>query len=113
MLPALAKAGLKFETIDQRKWVQLLRDGAQDPKLNPTTQLLSFYVDRYDKLGHGELIFGTTETAKKSNAIEDGYDVLDSRHRIARQVCGTLEERLEPRSRANTESATTVTLKIL
>lgn len=45
---------------------------------NPTIQLLSFYVDRYDKSGHGELIFETTETAKKSNAIEDGYDVLDT-----------------------------------
>ena len=67
MLPALAKTGLKFETIDQRKWVQLLRDGVQDPKLNPTTQLLIFvsYLDRYDKSGHGELTFGTTETAKK------------------------------------------------
>lgn len=76
VLPALAKAGLQFETVDQRKWVQLLRDGEQDPKLNPTVQLLSFYSDKYDKPGPGELIFETCETSKNSEAVKYGYDII-------------------------------------
>lgn len=58
--------------------MQLLHDGEQDPKLNLTIQLLSFYVDRYDRSGREELIFETSKTAKKSNAVKDGFDVIDS-----------------------------------
>ncbi|KAF7555248.1 hypothetical protein G7Z17_g2275 [Cylindrodendrum hubeiense] len=80
VLPAMAAAGLQFEIVGQRDWVQRLRDGEQDPKLNPTIKLLDFFAEKYDndKPGRGGLVFETGETEKRSNAIHDGYDVVSS-----------------------------------
>lgn len=78
VLPALRKAGLRFETVEQRKWVQLLREGEQDPRLNPTVKLLDFYANKYDndKSEGDGIIFEIAETAKKSYDIRTGYDVV-------------------------------------
>ncbi|KAK7402465.1 hypothetical protein QQX98_011792 [Neonectria punicea] len=80
VLPAMKAAGLDFEIVSQREWVQRLRDGEQDPTLNPTVKLLDFFTGKYDndKPGRGGLIFETSETEKKSKAIQDGYNVVTS-----------------------------------
>lgn len=80
VLPAMAAAGLQFEIVPQREWVQRLRDGEQDPVLNPTVKLLDFFTEKYDndKPGRGGLVFETSETEKRSRAIQDGYDVVTS-----------------------------------
>lgn len=80
VLPALAEAGLKFETVGQREWVQRLRDGEQDPKVNPTVKLLDFFAEKYDndKPGRSGLVFETARTEERSKAIGEGYDVVKS-----------------------------------
>lgn len=80
VLPALAAAGLKFEIVDQREWVKRLREGEQDPKINPTVKLLDFYANKYDnnKPGRSGLAFDTRRTEERSKTIGDGYHVVDS-----------------------------------
>lgn len=80
LLPALRDAGLKFETVPQREWVQRLRNSEKDPKKNPTIKLLEFFADKYDNDNPGRkgLVFLTDKTAEESNAIRDGYDIVGS-----------------------------------
>jgi hypothetical protein len=80
LLPALHDAGLEFETVSQRVWIERLRKSEKDPEKNPTIKLLDFFTEKYDndKLGRNELVFLTGKTAEKAEAIRDGYDVVGS-----------------------------------
>ncbi|KAJ3526856.1 hypothetical protein NM208_g10983 [Fusarium decemcellulare] len=80
ILPALAAAGLDFEVVGQREWVQRLRDGEQDPQKNPTIKLLDFFAEKYDndKPGRSGLVFETQRTEERSKAIREGYNVVSS-----------------------------------
>ncbi|KAL5322381.1 hypothetical protein ACEPPN_010354 [Leptodophora sp. 'Broadleaf-Isolate-01'] len=80
LLPALREAGLDFETVSQREWVDRLRNGEKDPEKNPTIKLLDFFTEKYDndKPGRKGLVFLTDKTAAKTEAIGDGYDVVGS-----------------------------------
>lgn len=80
ILPAMAAAGLEFEVVSQREWVQRLRDGEQDPTLNPTIKLLDFFAEKYDndRPGRSGLVFETQLTEQRSKAIGDGYNVITS-----------------------------------
>lgn len=39
VLKSLAKAGLKFDEVDRREWVRLLRDSVDDYEKNPTKKV--------------------------------------------------------------------------
>ncbi|KAI9651248.1 hypothetical protein NHQ30_001286 [Ciborinia camelliae] len=80
LLPALQAAGLEFKVVGQREWVQLLREGEQDPDKNPTIKLLDFFAEKYDndKPGREGLVFQTEKTGLKSEAIKNGYDIVGS-----------------------------------
>jgi thioester reductase-like protein len=80
VLPALADAGLRFEIVGQREWVQRLREGDQDPIRNPTVKLLDFFASKYDndKPGRSGLIFETGLTERRSRTIGEGYDIIKS-----------------------------------
>ncbi|KAG4425536.1 hypothetical protein IFR04_001233 [Cadophora malorum] len=80
LLPALREAGLDFETVSQREWVNRLRNGEKDPEKNPTIKLLDFFTEKYDndRPGRKGLMFLTDKTAAKTSAIGDGYDVVGS-----------------------------------
>jgi hypothetical protein len=81
LLPALRKAGLTFETVPQRRWVDMLRKGEQDPEKNPTVKLLGFFAGKYDNdnMGRKGLVFAAEKTGKISKTIRDGYDVIGSK----------------------------------
>ena len=74
------EAGLDFETVSQREWVNRLRNGEKDPEKNPTIKLLDFFTEKYDndRPGRKGLVFLTDKTAAKTSAIGDGYDVVGS-----------------------------------
>ncbi|KAI6778153.1 uncharacterized protein J7T54_007199 [Emericellopsis cladophorae] len=74
VLPALSSAGLVFEIVGQREWVQRLRDGDQDPKTNPTVKLLDFFAEKYDNDNPGRrgLVFDTYLTEQRSKVISEG-----------------------------------------
>ncbi len=80
LLPALRDAGLEFETVSQREWVDRLRKSEKDPEKNPTIKLLDFFAEKYDndKPGRKGLVFLTDWTAGKTETIRDGYDVVGS-----------------------------------
>jgi len=48
LLPNLKQAGLKFDKVGQREWVQRLRDSNPDVESNPTFKLLEFFASKYD-----------------------------------------------------------------
>jgi thioester reductase-like protein len=80
LLPALAKAGLQFESVGQREWIQRLREGEQDPKRNPTVKLVDFFTEKYDNDGPARkgLVFETGKTQERSETIQSGFDVINS-----------------------------------
>ena len=80
LLPVLHNAGLDFEVVSQREWVKRLRMSEKDPKKNPTIKLLDFFAEKYDndRPGRKGLVFLTDKTAEKTEAIRDGYDVVES-----------------------------------
>jgi thioester reductase-like protein len=47
-LPQLHKAGLEFEELDQRAWIQRLRNANPDPVANPPIKLVEFFASKYD-----------------------------------------------------------------
>ncbi|OOF95586.1 hypothetical protein ASPCADRAFT_507410 [Aspergillus carbonarius ITEM 5010] len=48
LLPLLRQAGLEFEELPQREWLQRLRDSNPDPDANPPIKLLEFFASKYD-----------------------------------------------------------------
>ena len=80
LLPALQDAGLQFETVSQREWVQRLRNSEKNPELNPTIKLLDFFIEKYDNDNRGrkDLLFLTTKTEEECDAILEGYDIIGS-----------------------------------
>ncbi len=81
LLPALRDAGLEFETVSQREWIQRLHKSDKNPETNPTIKLLDFFEEKYDNDGPGrkELVFSTERTARKSEVIRRGYNVIESK----------------------------------
>ncbi|KAI1331617.1 acetyl-CoA synthetase-like protein [Xylariaceae sp. FL0255] len=80
LLPALRDAGLKFDALSSREWVDRLRKGDQDPVHNPTVKLLDFYAAKYDHDGPGLKgpEFETQATESRSLAIASRVDVIAS-----------------------------------
>ncbi|KAF7558254.1 hypothetical protein G7Z17_g176 [Cylindrodendrum hubeiense] len=49
LLPALRNAGLSFEEVEPKEWVQRLRTSDPDPTANPPIKLVDFFASKYDK----------------------------------------------------------------
>ncbi|CAI9633410.1 unnamed protein product [Alternaria burnsii] len=81
MLPALAAAGFKFETLPTDQWMERLRNSEQDPKKNPPIKLLDWFESKY---GHGSstknkglLVYETEKTSAKSESMRAIPSVTD------------------------------------
>ncbi|KAI0471149.1 hypothetical protein F4859DRAFT_505065 [Xylaria cf. heliscus] len=81
MLPSLAKAGLKFETLPTDQWMERLRSSDRDPAKNPPIKLLEWFESKY---GHGKsttqsggLVYLTDETRKNSETLRNVPDVTE------------------------------------
>ncbi|KAL2814280.1 hypothetical protein BJX63DRAFT_392630 [Aspergillus granulosus] len=48
LLPLLAQAGLGFEALPKREWLERLRTSNADPAANPPIKLLDFFAKKYD-----------------------------------------------------------------
>jgi carbohydrate kinase (thermoresistant glucokinase family) len=49
LLPALRQAGLTFDELEPKEWVQRLRASTLDPVTNPPIKLLDFFASKYEK----------------------------------------------------------------
>ncbi|KAL4873584.1 hypothetical protein BDV12DRAFT_208521 [Aspergillus spectabilis] len=80
LLPALKKAGLDFEILPKRQWVQRLREGEQDPKKNPAIKLLDFFAEKYDNdnMGRAGLVFGMEKSEAASPSLNGGVELIES-----------------------------------
>jgi hypothetical protein len=80
LLPALRAAGLNFEVVSQREWVQRLREGEQDPEKNPTVKLIGFFAEKYDNdlPGRMGLVFEAGKTEAASAALRGGIELIQS-----------------------------------
>lgn len=81
MLPALADAGLKFETLSQDEWMERFRNSERDPQKNPPIKLLDWFESKYGESAKGKkkgiLEYETKQTAEKSNTISNLPDVTN------------------------------------
>ncbi|KAJ5729723.1 NRPS-like enzyme [Penicillium malachiteum] len=80
LLPALQRAGLQFEILHKREWVQRLRESEQDPLRNPTIKLLDFFTDKYDNdaPGRSGLSFAMEKTESASPSLSGGVELIDA-----------------------------------
>jgi thioester reductase-like protein len=77
VLPALKKAGLKFEAVFQREWVKRLEASEQDPAKNPPIKLVDFYNKKYGSGKGSEIYIETTEACKFSPSLREAKAVDD------------------------------------
>lgn len=79
MLPALAKAGLKFEVLPTDEWMERLRNSDRDPTKNPPIKLLDWFESKYgntaNKTQKGVLEYITQETQRDSKTLRSVLDV--------------------------------------
>jgi thioester reductase-like protein len=80
LLPALKEAGLDFEILPKRQWVQRLREGEQDPKKNPAIKLLNFFAEKYDNdnMGRAGLVFVMEKSEAASPSLNGGVELIES-----------------------------------
>ncbi|KIA75924.1 NRPS-like enzyme [Aspergillus ustus] len=80
LLPALKRAGLDFEVLPKREWLQRLREGEQDPKKNPAVKLLDFFAEKYDNdnMGRSGLAFEMQKSEAASPALNGGVELIES-----------------------------------
>ncbi|PIG89375.1 hypothetical protein AARAC_003829 [Aspergillus arachidicola] len=79
LLPALQQAGLKFDILPKREWVQRL-ESEQDPKKNPTIKLLDFFAEKYDNdaPGRSGLTFAMEKTESASPSLKGGVELINT-----------------------------------
>ena len=84
MLPALAAAGLEFESLPTDQWMDRLRNSDRDPKKNPPIKLLDWFESKYGSAAStkpkGPLEYITEETGKDSESLGQIPDVTDSKY---------------------------------
>ncbi|KAL1592893.1 putative NRPS-like protein biosynthetic cluster [Nothophoma quercina] len=84
MLPALAAAGLEFESLPTDQWMDRLRNSDRDPKKNPPIKLLDWFESKYGGAAStkpkGPLEYITEETGKDSESLGQIPDVTDSKY---------------------------------
>ncbi|QMW40794.1 hypothetical protein G4B11_004074 [Aspergillus flavus] len=78
LLPALRQAGLKFDILPKREWVQRLRESEQDPQKNPTIKLRGFFAEKYDNdaPGRSGLTFAMEKTESASPSLKGGMELI-------------------------------------
>ncbi|KAJ5107632.1 hypothetical protein N7456_004307 [Penicillium angulare] len=67
LLPLLHEAGLEFEVLPKRAWLQRLKDSNQDPEVNPPIKLLEFFASKYDNDTAGRVLLYDTKLAKAAS----------------------------------------------
>ncbi|PWY88879.1 acetyl-CoA synthetase-like protein [Aspergillus sclerotioniger CBS 115572] len=72
LLPLLRQAGLEFEELPQREWLQRLRDSNADPDTNPPIKLLEFFTSKYDHdLPSRALLYDTKQAVSAAPALRE------------------------------------------
>ncbi|TKA82448.1 hypothetical protein B0A49_00047 [Cryomyces minteri] len=76
-IPACHKAGLQFEEVGRREWIDRLRRSNPDPKVNPPIKLLDFFASKYDNDKPTTSLGYDTDLARKWSPALAQATVLD------------------------------------
>ncbi|KAJ3542044.1 hypothetical protein NM208_g4312 [Fusarium decemcellulare] len=77
LLPALRRAGLEFEELEPKEWVEKLRSSTLDPQANPPVKLVDFFASKYDKTDFAPSKTYVTENACSLSPALAEVGVLD------------------------------------
>ncbi|RDW91655.1 hypothetical protein BP5796_02820 [Coleophoma crateriformis] len=75
LLPALQQAGLQFDVVPWREWLERLESSSEDARVNPSRKLLGFW--RKQTLREGGLAFDTAAAEAGSMALREAMRVVD------------------------------------
>jgi carbohydrate kinase (thermoresistant glucokinase family) len=64
LLPLLKEAGLDFEEVDKREWLNRLRNSNPDPNANPPIKLVDFFASKYDHDRPSRVLLYSTQQAQ-------------------------------------------------
>ncbi|USP79408.1 hypothetical protein yc1106_06682 [Curvularia clavata] len=78
LLPALHDAGLDFEEIEPKEWVQKLRASDPDAIANPSIKLVDFFASKYEKDSFGPSRTYETKTARLYSPSLDNAPALNT-----------------------------------
>ncbi|KAF4981173.1 hypothetical protein FZEAL_2973 [Fusarium zealandicum] len=103
MLPSMASAGLKFETLPTGQWMDRLRNSDRDPSKNPPIKLLDWFEGKYgpkaaSSAEKGPLEFVTEKSRADSETLRNVPDVTDVAY--VKMLLGRLQKRWQENSAA-------------
>ncbi|KAL1653329.1 putative NRPS-like protein biosynthetic cluster [Didymella pomorum] len=78
LLPALRQAGLEFDEVEPKEWVERLRNSSDDVVANPTFKLVDFFASKYDKDTFGPIRTYETAVARQFSPALNNAPVLDA-----------------------------------
>lgn len=78
LLPALRQAGLEFDEVEPKEWVERLRNSSSDVVANPTFKLVNFFASKYDKSTFGPMRTYKTAIARQWSPALESAPVLDA-----------------------------------
>lgn len=77
LLPYLRRAGLQFESLNQREWLHRLRTSDPDPVSNPPIKLVEFFANKYDTDESRRALNWHTERARRMSPALAASGPLD------------------------------------
>jgi len=79
LLDGLEEAGVTFERVDPREWVERLSKSEQDLEKNPTVKLVGFFRNRWASSSTRKvpMVFETRDTGAVASAIRDSQPGLN------------------------------------
>lgn len=77
-LSALKAAGLDFEAVERRTWLEKLKNSEKDINKNPSRKLLAFWEAQ--NVDGGTIIFETAEAEARSEAMRNMVRVVDEEY---------------------------------
>jgi carbohydrate kinase (thermoresistant glucokinase family) len=78
LLPALRQAGLEFDEVEPKEWVERLRNSSNDVVANPAFKLVDFFASKYDKDTFGPSRTYETAVARQFSPALENAPVLDA-----------------------------------
>jgi hypothetical protein len=79
-LPALKDAGMTFEIVDYKTWLEKLRGSEEDVRKNPSRKLLDLWEEQARATGEmrGEVLFSTVESERRSEALRNAGSFVEN-----------------------------------
>ncbi len=79
-IPALKAAGLDFEVVDRKTWLEKLRNSEMDIEKNPSRKLLGFWEAQDNNERGKDVIFETQAAEAQSEAMKKMGKVVDEEY---------------------------------